>query len=143
MAIMELVTSYNVRVTQSNLTAATREIQLKLEFGSTVSIFFAPVRPSVWLSFPAPGVIEIWMTQDQFADVHRVLQTEDPVYCTALDLFGLQVGSVHTELDLSLGEPTGEGYRDGSLEALVVRARSAAASEGAGSKGAAAEQGVG
>ena len=138
MAIMELVTSYNVRVTQSNLTAATREIQLKLEFGSTVSIFFAPVRPSVWLSFPAPKVIEIWMTQDQFVDVHRVLQTENPVYCTALDLFGLQVGSVHTELDLGLGEPTGEGYRDGSLEALVVRARSAAASEGA-----AAEQGVG
>jgi hypothetical protein len=135
---MELVTSDNVRVTQSNLTAATREIQLKLEFGSTVSIFFAPVRPSVWLSFPAPKVIEIWMTQDQFVDVHRVLQTEDPVYCTALDLFGLQVGSVHTQLDLSLGEPTGEGYRDGSLEALVVRARSAAASEGA-----AAEPGVG
>lgn len=143
MAIMELVTSYNVRVTQSNLTAATREIQLKLEFGSTVSIFFAPVRPSVWLSFPAPKVIEIWMTQDQFVDVHRVLQTEDPVYCTALDLFGLQVGSVHTELDLGLGEPTGEGYRDGSLEALVVRARSAAGSESAGSEGAATEQGVG
>ena len=123
MAIMELITSYNVRVDQSNLTEATREVQLKLEFGSTVSIFFAPVRPSVWLSFPAPRVIEIWMTEDQFADVHRVLQTEDPVFCTAIDLFGLQVGAVHTELDLSLGEPTGEGYRDGSIEALIVRAQ--------------------
>lgn len=125
MAIMELVTSYNVRVNQSNLTAATREIQLRLEFGTTVSIFFARVRPPTWLSFPAPRVIEIWMTVDQFADVHRVLQTEDPVFCTAVDLFGIQVGAVHTELDLALGEPTGEGYRDGSLEALVVRAREA------------------
>lgn len=125
MAIMELITNYNVRVDQSNLTEATREIQLKLEFGSTVSIFFAAVRPSVWLSFPAPRVIEIWMTEDQFVDVHRVLQTEDPVFCTAIDLFGLQVGAVHTELDLSLGEPTGEGYRDGSIEALIVRAQQA------------------
>lgn len=126
MAIMELITSYSVRVAQWNVTDATRAIQLKLEYGSTVSIFFAPVRPSVWLSFPAPKAIEIWMTQDQFVDVHRVLQTEDPVYCTAIDLFGLQVGAVHTEVDLSLGEPTGEGYRDGSLEALIVQARAAA-----------------
>jgi hypothetical protein len=127
MPIMELITSYNVRVAQSNLTEATREIQLKLEFGSTVNIFFAPVRPSNWLRFPAPGVVEIWMTEDQFVDVHRILQTEDPVFCTAIDLFGLQVGAVHTELDLSLGEPTGEGYRDGSIEALIVRARHAEA----------------
>lgn len=125
MAIMELITSYSVRVAQSNVIDATRTVQLKLEHGSTVTIFFAPVRPSVWLSFPAPKVIEIWMTQDQFVDVHRVLQTEDPVYCTAIDLFGLQVGAVHTEVDLALGEPTGEGYRDGSLEALIVRARAA------------------
>jgi hypothetical protein len=129
MAIMELITSYNVRVDQSNLTPATREVQLKLEFGSTVSIFFAPVRPGVWLTFPAPRRIEIWMTEDQFADVHRILQTEDPVFCTAIDLFGLQVGAVHTELDLSLGEPTGEGYRDGSIEALIVRAQRAEASD--------------
>ena len=129
MAIMELITSYNVRVDRSNLTQATREIQLKLEFGTTVSIFFAPVLPGVWLTFPAPRVIEIWMTEDQFVDVHRILQTEDPVFCTAIDLFGLQVGAVHTALDLSLGEPTGEGYRDGSIEALIVRAQSAQATD--------------
>jgi hypothetical protein len=133
MAIMEPITSYNVRVDQSNLTEATREAQLKLESGSTVSIFFAPVRPSTWLSFPAPSVIEIWMTEDQFGDVHRILQTEKPVFCTALDLFGLQVGAVHTELDLSVGEPTGEGYRDRSLEALIVRAQRSDADDSAAS----------
>jgi hypothetical protein len=127
MAIMELITSYNVRAYQSNLTEATREIQLKLEFGTVVSIFFAAARPGVWLSFPAPGSIEVWMTEDQFVDVHRILQTEDPVFCTAIDLFGFQVGAVHTQLDLSRGEPTGEGYRDGSIEALIVRVQAAEA----------------
>jgi hypothetical protein len=33
---------------------------------------------------------------------------------------------VATELDLSIGEPTGEGYQDQTLEALVVRGRAAA-----------------
>jgi hypothetical protein len=129
MAIMELITSYNVRVNQSNLTQSTREIQLKLEFGSTVSILFAAVRPGVWLSFPGPRKVEIWMTEDQFVDVHRVLQTEDPVFCTAIELFGAQVGAVHTRLDLSVGEPTGEGYRDGSIEALIVRAQARASDQ--------------
>jgi hypothetical protein len=30
---------------------------------------------------------------------------------------------VHTQLDLIKGEPTGEGYDDQSLEAVVLRAR--------------------
>ena len=45
------------------------------------------------------------------------------MFFTALNLFGLQVGAVHSELDLSLGEETAEGYEDQSLEALIVRAR--------------------
>jgi hypothetical protein len=48
------------------------------------------------------------------------------VSCPALDLFGLQVGAVHTELDLTIGESTGAGYQDQSLEVLMVRARAAA-----------------
>jgi hypothetical protein len=65
------------------------------------------------------------MTADQYDNVYHMLQTEDPVFCTALDgqVLGLKVGAVHTQLDPSLGEPTGEGYQDHSLEALVVRAR--------------------
>ena len=48
------------------------------------------------------------MTEDQSHDVYRVLQTESPVFFTALNLFGLQIGAVHTELDLGIGEPPGE-----------------------------------
>jgi hypothetical protein len=95
---------------------------MRLESGTTVYIGFPQVRPADWLQF-SPGTITIYMTADQYDDVYHVLQTEDPVFCTALDLFGLQVGAVHTELDLSIGEPTGEGYQDQSLEALIVRAR--------------------
>lgn len=46
------------------------------------------------------------------------------MFCIAISLVGFQVGAVHTEVDLSIGEPTGEGYQDQSLEALIVRARS-------------------
>ena len=64
------------------------------------------------------------MTADGFADVYHILQTESPVYFTALDLFGLQVGAVHTQLDLSEGEPPGEGDTDPQhLLAVVRRAR--------------------
>jgi hypothetical protein len=125
MAIAERITSYTARVHQTSFLSYTRLITLKLEFGSTVSIEFPPVRPANWLQFPGPGLIDIWMTAADYDDVYHLLQTEDPVFCTALNLFGLQVGAVHTELDLSRGEPTGEGYRDGSLEALIVRAKAA------------------
>lgn len=127
MAIAERITSYTARVLHTNYLSYTRMISLRLESGTTVSIEFPPVRPPTWLQFPGPGLIDIVMTAAEYDDVYHLLQTEDPVFCTALNLFGFQIGSVHTELDLSLGEPTGEGYRDGSLEALIVRARNAEA----------------
>ena len=123
MAIAERITSYNARVTQTNFLSYTRVITMKLESGTTVFIGFPEVRPNDWLQF-APNVITLYMTADQYDDVYHILQTEKPVFCTALDLFGLQVGAVHTELDLSIGEPTGEGYQDQSLEALILRAQS-------------------
>lgn len=122
MAIAERVVGYNVRVFESNLTDNNRTIQLKLEFGTTVTLTFPEQRPADWLQF-GPSSISIAMTRREYDDVYHLLQTEDPVFCTALDLFGIQVGTVHTELDLSIGEPTGEGYQDDSLEALIVRAR--------------------
>jgi len=122
MAIAERITSYSARVIQTNYLSYTRLITMKLESGTTVFIGFPEVRPTDWLQF-APSAITISMTADEYDDVYHILQTEKPVFCTALDLFGLQVGAVHTELDLSIGEPTGEGYQDQSLEALIVRAQ--------------------
>ena len=131
MAIAERIISYAAWVAQTNYLKYTRVINLKLESGTTVYIGFPEIRPDGWLQFP-PGAINIFMTADQYDDVYHILQTERPAFCTALDLFGAQVGAVHTQLDLSIGEPTGEGYQDQSLEALVVRAQKHLAENTAG-----------
>jgi hypothetical protein len=128
MAIAERITSYSVWVGQTNYLTHDRTLQLRLESGTTVYIGFPQVRPVDWLQF-GPGFINLYMTADQYADVYHLLQTEDPVFCTALNLLGFQVGAVHSELDLSLGEETGEGYEEQSLEALIVRARKQATQE--------------
>ena len=125
MPIAEQITSYTSWVAQTSYLGYTRVITLKLESGTIVYIGFPQDRPADWLQFPAPGTVSLYMTADQYDDVYHILQTEDPAFCTAIDgsVLGLQVGAVHTQLDLSVGEPTGEGYHDHSLEALVVRAR--------------------
>src|SRR2546426_635012 len=63
----------------------------------------------------------VYMTADEFSEVYHLLQTESPVFSTTLNLFGLEVGAVHTELDLGAGEPPGEGDEDHtqSLAALI------------------------
>jgi hypothetical protein len=126
MAIAERITSYSVWVGQTNYLAHDRTIQLSLETGTTVYIGFPQVRPVDWLQFGS-GFINLYLMADQYADVYHILQTEDPVFFTALNLVGFQVGAVHSELDLSIGEETGEGYMDQSLEALIVRAQKQAA----------------
>jgi len=130
MAVAEQVTRYSVMVAQTNYLDYTRIIRLELISGTYVYIGFPDVRPADWLQFPPavpPGNINIFMTADQYDDVYHVLQTEDPAFCTAIDLDGLQIGAVHTQLDLSIGEPGSEGYQDLSLEALIVRAQKKAA----------------
>ena len=119
--IFDKITSYSVYVAQNNFLTYNRVLRLKLESGNAAFIAFPPVRPVDWLIIG--NATTVYMTLDQYADVYHVLQTEDPVFFTALKLLGLEVGAVHTELDLSLGEPTGEGYRDQSLEALIVQAQ--------------------
>ena len=122
MAIAERITSYSVWVGQTDYLTWTRTIRFDLESGTTVYLAFPETRPSTWLEFGV-GFVNAWLTADQYDDVYHLLQTEQPVFFTALNLFGLQNVAVHTELDLSRGEPTGEGYVDTSLEALVVRAQ--------------------
>jgi hypothetical protein len=124
MAIAEPIIGHSVWVGQTDYLGYTRSVTLKLQSGTTVYIGFPETRPADWLQF-GTGTITLYMTADEYDDVYHILQTEDPAFCTALDLFGLQIGAVHTELDLTLGETTSAGYNDQSLEALVVRARQA------------------
>jgi hypothetical protein len=126
MVVNERITSYTVAVAQTDYLNWTRAVSLKLESGTRVYIEFSEVRPDDWLQLPPQvpaGSAMIFMTVDQYADVYHILQTEDPAFCTAVNAGGEKYGGVHTELDLSIGEPTGEGYQDQSLEAMIVRAQ--------------------
>jgi hypothetical protein len=122
-AIADRITKYSVSLLQNNFLTYFRQIRLKLESGGDASIQFPKERPADWLQFVGSST-SLYMTEDQFTDVYHLLQSESPVFFTALNLFGLQVGAVHTELELSAGETPGEGDKDPqSLEALIRRAK--------------------
>jgi hypothetical protein len=64
------------------------------------------------------------MTEDEFADVYHLLQSENPVFFTALNVDGLEVGAVHMALGVSDGSDPGElDPHPGSIASLVRRAR--------------------
>lgn len=124
MAIADKVERYEVYIDQNNFVDYYRSIRLSLESGGTAFIGFPAVRPPNWLQFNGSSTT-LYMTTDEFTDVYDLLQSESPVFFTALNFLGLEVGAVHTELDLSQGEPPGEGDEDHtqSLAALIRRAQ--------------------
>jgi hypothetical protein len=124
MAIADRIERYEVYVSQNNYVAYTRSIRLSLESGGEAFIAFPPVRPVNWLQINGPFTT-LYMTADEFDQVYHLLQTESPVFFTALNFLGFEVGAVHTELDLSQGEPPGEGDEDHTqtLAALIRRAQ--------------------
>jgi hypothetical protein len=124
MAIADKIERYEVHIGQNNFLPYVKSIRLSLESGGTAFLAFPPQRPLDWLQFNGSSTT-VYMTADEFTDIYHLLQSEAPVFFTAIDLFGLEVGAVHTELDLAEGEPTGEGDEDHtqSLAALVRRAK--------------------
>jgi hypothetical protein len=132
MPIEDKVETYSVRLAQDNFLNTFRSIRLSLESGGAAFITFPKVRPVNFLQFVGSAT-NLSMTEDQFTDVYHLLQSESPVFFTALNFLGIQVGAVHTELDLSAGETPGEGDQDPqSLEELIRRVREADASSASG-----------
>jgi hypothetical protein len=118
------VLTYSVRVAQTNYASYTRTIRLNLESGGTAFIAFTATPPADWLQFVGVNT-NLYLTIDEFTDVYHILQTESPVYFTALNFFDIQVGAVHTQLNLDAGESPREGFYDPqSLPAILRRARS-------------------
>jgi hypothetical protein len=123
MAIADKINTYSVSVFQTDVLTYFRQIRLSLESGATAVIGFPKIRPNDWLQFNGANTI-LYLTEDEFADTYHLVQSESPVFFTALDLFGLRVGSVHTALDLSAGETPGEGDHDPqSFEAVLRQAK--------------------
>jgi len=122
MPIADKVTKYFVSVDQNNYQNWFRQITLQLESGGTVYIGFPKERPADWLQFIGSAT-SLFMTQDEFADVYHILQSESSVYFTALDL-GMQVGIVHTDNFLAENNADELGVRAGQkLGELILRAR--------------------
>lgn len=123
MPIADKVVGYSVAVLHNNVLDESRNIHLSLESGGTADIVFVDSLPSEWLVFLG-WKTDLYMRADLFADTYHLLQSEAQVYFTALNIDGIQVGSVHTKLDLIEGEPTRVYARDAqSLATLVRRAR--------------------
>jgi len=123
MPIEDKVMTYSVMINQNNYQSHFRQIRLSLESGSTAYIAFPKTRPANWLQFVGSDT-NLYMTEDEFADVYHLIQSESPVFFTALNLSDIQVGAVHTELDLSTGETPGEREETPqSIEALIRRAK--------------------
>lgn len=123
MNLEDRILRYTVRIDQNSYQPYFRSIKLALESGHTASIFFGQERPETFLEFTSTGT-NLYMTTDQFTDVYHMIQTESPVFFTAIDFEGIQTGAVHTELDLRQGEWPGEGETDPStFEGLVLRVR--------------------
>src|SRR6266567_5880915 len=70
MPIAEQITSYTSWVAQTSYLDYTRVITMRLESGTTVYIGFPQDRPADWLQFPLPGAVILYMTADQYDDVH-------------------------------------------------------------------------
>jgi len=121
MPLFDKIVTYSVSVFHNDILDYDRQIRLKLKSGGTALIGFPAQRPADWLQFSGSAT-NLYLTAADYDDVYHLLQTERPVFFTAINLLGIRAGVVHTELDLSAGETPGEGDTDHSLEGLIRRA---------------------
>ena len=124
MPIEDKVVKYSVYVAHNDFVDFQRSIDLHLESGGMAFIHFPKDPPNNWLQFNGPCTT-LYMTQDEFADVYHLLQTESPVFFTALNLFGIRVGVVHMQLDLTECQDSEHGDErvPQSLRELIRRAK--------------------
>jgi hypothetical protein len=123
-SLEDKVVKYSVYVAHNDFVDFQRMIDLRLESGGTASIYFPKDPPSNWLQFNG-SCTTLYMAQDEFADVYHLLQTESPVFFTALNLFGIRVGAVHMQLDPTECKASGQGDEQvpQSLAELIRRAK--------------------
>jgi hypothetical protein len=121
MPIQDKIVKHSVYVAHNDFADFERVIDLRLESGNTATIACPKGPPNDWLQFSGSHT-SLFMVQDEFEDVYRLLKQENPshpVFFTALNLLGIRVGAVHTELDLSqnvgpsrIGEETPRTLQD-------------------------------
>ena len=114
MAINEEVTSYTVATFRNDVVSYHYKITIELASGGTADLLFPDTPPAQYLTF-SNGHATVYLPASQFADTYHLLQTESPVYFTALSLFGIRAVSLSTGQ-----EPLGEGLSDQDALAALL-----------------------
>jgi hypothetical protein len=114
----EEVASYSVSLLKNDFVNYRHVIRLTLVSGHKVFIAFPLVPPAAFLTITADQT-NVLLPVSQYADVYHLLQTEKPVYFSALKFLGSSAVNLS-----SSPEPPGEGLADAdALLALLNQAR--------------------
>ena len=118
MAIQERVTAYSVTTLRSDLVGYRRVIRLTTETGHQAFVAFPAQPPADWLTVSGP-TSTAFLERDEFEHFFHLLQSEAPVFYTALNLFGIRALNVSSTPELP-----GEGPADDdALADLAARVR--------------------
>ena len=118
MPFNEKVSTYSVSVLKNQLVPYTRVIRLSTETGHNAFLAFEPNPRTDWLQFVG-NATNVFLHSDEFDRTYHLLQTESPVFYTAINVIGLSAYNLSTS-----PEPLGEGPADEQdLVALAARIR--------------------
>jgi hypothetical protein len=117
MPIQEKVTSYSVAELRNDAVKYRQVVRLTTETGHQAFIAFPEFPPDNWLTVSG-ATSNVYLEQDEFDRVHHLLQSENPLFFTAFNLFGRVFNLSTTE------ELPGEGPADDdALNQVAARIR--------------------
>jgi hypothetical protein len=118
MPLNEKVVSYTVALLKNDLVTYTRVLRLRTESGHRVFFGFEPQPRTNWLEITASNT-NVFVHSSEFDRTYHLLQTESPVYFTAIKLLGIDAYNLSTDEELP-GEGPGD---EDALVTLAARMR--------------------
>lgn len=126
MAIQETVTSYTVTHLRNDIVAFHTIVRLTTGTGHRAFIGFQDHPPADWLQVSGP-TSTVLLGTGEFDALHHTLQSEGPLFYTAINLLGIRAFSLTTG-----AEPPGEGpVDDEAMAEFMVGVRRAEHDAGA------------
>ncbi len=106
MPIQERVTNYTVAQLKNDVVSYQQVVKLTTESGHNVFIAFPDNPPAQWLTITGTNTTA-YLERGEFDRIHRLLQTESPLFFTSLNLFGIRAFNLTSGSELP-----GEGPAD-------------------------------
>ncbi len=106
MPIQERVTNYTVAQLKNDVVSYQQVVNLTTESGHNVFIAFPDNPPAQWLTITGTNTTA-YLERGEFDRIHRLLQTESPLFFTSLNLFGIRAFNLTSGSELP-----GEGPAD-------------------------------